>query len=40
MVGDDVYDGLGLDRTRVEAQFDELVESKDSIMAMAGMMGQ
>ena len=40
VVGDDVYDGLGLDRTRVEAQFDELVESKDSIMAMAGMMGQ
>lgn len=35
-----VYDELGLDREAVEAQFDELVNSKDSIMAMAGMMGQ
>lgn len=35
-----VYDELGLDRKAVEAQFDELVNSKDSIMAMAGMMGQ
>ncbi|WP_322002250.1 HDOD domain-containing protein [Marinobacter alexandrii] len=32
------YDELGLDRDAVEAQFDELVSSKDSIMAMAGMM--
>lgn len=32
------FDELGLDRDAVEAQFDELVSSKDSIMAMAGMM--
>lgn len=32
------YDDLGLDREAVENQFDELVSSKDSIMAMAGMM--
>ncbi|QFS85672.1 MULTISPECIES: aminoacyl-tRNA deacylase and HDOD domain-containing protein [unclassified Marinobacter] len=35
-----VYEELGLDREAVEEQFDELVNSKDSIMAMAGMMGQ
>jgi HD-like signal output (HDOD) protein len=35
-----VYDELGLDRERVEEQFDDLVNSKDSIMAMAGMMNQ
>lgn len=34
------YDELGLDREKVEEQFDQLVESKDSIMAMAGMMNQ
>ena len=34
------YDELGLNREQVEAQFDELVESKDSVMAMAGMMSQ
>ncbi|RBW51096.1 aminoacyl-tRNA deacylase and HDOD domain-containing protein [Marinobacter sp. F3R11] len=34
----EVYDELGLDRKQVEAQFDELVDSKDNIMAMAGMM--
>ncbi|WP_349343864.1 HDOD domain-containing protein [Marinobacter sp. MMG032] len=34
------YDGLGLDRAQVEEQFDELVNSKDSVMAMAGMMSQ
>ncbi|MBW7472305.1 HDOD domain-containing protein [Marinobacter sp. F4218] len=34
-----VYDELGLDREQVEAQFDELVKSKSSIMTMAGMMG-
>ncbi|MBE0484727.1 aminoacyl-tRNA deacylase and HDOD domain-containing protein [Marinobacter sp.] len=39
-VAQSVYDQLGLDREAVEAQFDELVNSKDSIMAMAGMMGQ
>ncbi|KAA1170721.1 HDOD domain-containing protein [Marinobacter salinexigens] len=42
--GEDVsqsfYDELGLDREKVEEQFDQLVESKDSIMAMAGMMNQ
>ncbi|MGO1463663.1 MAG: HDOD domain-containing protein [Marinobacter sp.] len=35
-----VYDELGLDRGKVEKQFDELVASKDKIMAMAGMMSQ
>lgn len=35
-----VYDELGLNREQVEEQFDELVNSKDSIMAMAGMMSQ
>ncbi|PXX88967.1 signal transduction protein [Marinobacter vulgaris] len=34
------YDSLGLDPQKVEAQFDELVDNKDSIMAMAGMMSQ
>jgi HD-like signal output (HDOD) protein len=34
------YDELGLDREQVGEQFDELVNSKDSIMAMAGMMSQ
>ena len=33
-----VYDELGLDRERVQEQFDELVNHKDDIMAMAGMM--
>ncbi|WP_166269745.1 aminoacyl-tRNA deacylase and HDOD domain-containing protein [Marinobacter caseinilyticus] len=37
-IPDALFDTLGLDRVQVEAQFDELVESKDSIMAMAGMM--
>jgi len=35
-----VYDELGLNRQAVEDQFDELVSNKDSIMTMAGMMGQ
>lgn len=39
-VSDEFYASLGLDRARVEAQFDELVENKDAIMAMAGMMNQ
>lgn len=37
-VSDEFYQSLGLDRTRVEGEFDELVNSKASIMAMAGMM--
>ncbi len=41
-VGEEVppafYASLGLDKVRVEEQFDELVENKASIMAMAGMM--
>ncbi|WP_303290335.1 HDOD domain-containing protein [Marinobacter sp. SS5-14b] len=37
-VGDEVFEELGLDREAVESHFDELVRSKDSIMAMAGMM--
>jgi HD-like signal output (HDOD) protein len=39
-VSDAFYESLGLNRDKVEAQFDELVENKDSIMAMAGMMNQ
>ena len=39
-VSDAFYESLGLSREKVEAQFDELVENKDSIMAMAGMMNQ
>lgn len=38
-VSDEFYQSLGLDRALVEAEFDELVNSKDNIMAMAGMMG-
>ncbi|WP_372965324.1 HDOD domain-containing protein [Marinobacter sp.] len=37
-VSDEAFEELGLDREAVERQFDELVENKDSIMAMAGMM--
>ena len=39
-VSQEFYDRLGLDREQVEEQFDELVNSKDSVMAMAGMMSQ
>ena len=39
-IDQDVYDELGLDRMQVEEQFDELVASKDNVMAMAGMMNQ
>src|SRR5680860_43068 len=39
-VGQEIYDELGLNRKQVEDQFDELVASKDNIMAMAGMMNQ
>lgn len=39
-VSQELYDELGLNRERVEVQFDELVNSKNSIMAMAGMMHQ
>ncbi len=38
-VPDELYRSLGLDRARVEEEFDELVTSKPGIMAMAGMMG-
>lgn len=34
------YEELGLDPVQVASQFDELVENKSSIMAMAGMMTQ
>jgi len=37
-VPDSVYDDLGLDRAKVERQFDELVASQDSVMAIAGMI--
>ncbi len=39
-VSQSIYDELGLDREQVEAQFDDLVNNKDSVMAMAGMMSQ
>jgi len=37
-VPSEFYDSLGLDREKVGEQFDKLVESKDVVMAMAGMM--
>lgn len=37
-VSDAFYQSLGLDRARVDGAFDELVDSKANIMAMAGMM--
>lgn len=37
-VPSELYESLGLDQEKVEQQFDQLVESKDAIMAMAGMM--
>ncbi|WP_150912276.1 aminoacyl-tRNA deacylase and HDOD domain-containing protein [Marinobacter halotolerans] len=37
-VPSELYESLGLDREKVEEQFDQLVESKDVVMAMAGMM--
>jgi HD-like signal output (HDOD) protein len=37
-VPSELYHSLGLDREKVEYQFDQLMESKDVIMAMAGMM--
>ncbi|MEP3588714.1 MAG: HDOD domain-containing protein, partial [Marinobacter sp.] len=37
-LGNEVFEELGLDREKVESRFDELVENKDSVMAMAGMM--
>ncbi|WP_203143525.1 aminoacyl-tRNA deacylase and HDOD domain-containing protein [Marinobacter mangrovi] len=35
-----LFERLGLDPDKVAGQFDELVENRDSIMAMAGMMQQ
>jgi len=37
-VPSELYESLGLDREKVGEQFDQLVESKDVVMAMAGMM--
>lgn len=37
-IPDNLFDDLGLNREAVEEQFDELVENKATIMAMAGMM--
>lgn len=37
-VPDSMFEELGLNRDRVEEQFDELVQNRASIMAMAGMM--
>lgn len=37
-VSDEFYDRLGLDREKVAEQFDELVDNRAAIMAMAGMM--
>jgi hypothetical protein len=33
-----LYESLGLDREKVADQFDQLVDNKDVVMAMAGMM--
>ncbi|QSP95938.1 HDOD domain-containing protein [Marinobacter salinisoli] len=35
-----MFESLGLDPEKVRARFDELVEQKDSVLAMAGMMTQ
>lgn len=40
VIENSVFDELGLNRKQVEEQFDELAQSKDSVMAMAGMMSQ
>lgn len=37
-VPESVYESLGLDRKQVEDQFDGLVQNKEAIMAIAGMM--
>ncbi|WP_404367798.1 aminoacyl-tRNA deacylase and HDOD domain-containing protein [Marinobacter sp.] len=37
-VPDSIYQALGLDRAKVDEQFDELVSNRQAIMAMAGMM--
>jgi HD-like signal output (HDOD) protein/prolyl-tRNA editing enzyme YbaK/EbsC (Cys-tRNA(Pro) deacylase) len=37
-VPSELYRSLGLDREKVADQFDQLVENKDVVMAMAGMM--
>lgn len=37
-VSDDIYLSLGLDKAKVEEQFDELVGNRDSVLAIAGMM--
>ncbi len=39
-VPSELYESLGLNREKVEAQFDKLIESKDVVMAMAGMMNR
>lgn len=35
-----IFDELGLNREKVDERFDELVNNKDSVMAIAGMMSQ
>lgn len=40
IVGQHIYDELGLNRTQVEEKFDELMASEDGIMAIAGLMAQ
>tara|TARA_R100001440_G_scaffold12432_3_gene21888 strand:- start:21415 stop:22794 length:1380 start_codon:yes stop_codon:yes gene_type:complete len=37
-VPDDMYQSLGLDPAAVAEQFDDMMENRDSILAMAGMM--
>ncbi|MDC0663988.1 aminoacyl-tRNA deacylase and HDOD domain-containing protein [Marinobacter sp. SS21] len=37
-VADSFYQELGLDKAKVAEHFDELVEAKDSVLAIAGMM--
>jgi len=39
-IPDAVFDELGLNRAKVDERFEDLVQSKDSVMAIAGMMNQ
>jgi len=39
-IPDAVFEELGLNRSKVDERFEDLVQSKDSVMAIAGMMNQ
>jgi len=39
-IPDEVFDELGLSREKVNERFEKLVDNKDSVMAVAGMMSQ